>query len=151
MSPQELNQRIEFEQRRSQNLTVILQFIVISLAHMILLRYTGGSLVRLISNLFVHNSKVRTRAPYYSQQCHNFDIDAKPHAKGAYYTSISVAHPSPFPFSYMNFLSCDIVEIRLQFVSTLMRMRPLTRRHPPCLTGAFPSPKSAHPPYLHLS
>ncbi|KAL7963915.1 hypothetical protein V8C34DRAFT_266919 [Trichoderma compactum] len=29
----------------------------------------------------------------HSQECHNFDIDARTHVKSIYYTSISVAQP----------------------------------------------------------
>lgn len=62
---------------------------------------------------YVHDFKVRTKVAYNSQECNYFNVDARTHAGDIFYINIFIAHASFFPFNYMDFLSCDIVEIRL--------------------------------------
>lgn len=56
-----------------------------------------------MSRFYVHDTEVRIRATYHSQECHSFDIDARTHAKGICSLSVSVARLNFFSFSLFPF------------------------------------------------
>ncbi|PTB54871.1 hypothetical protein M431DRAFT_431014 [Trichoderma harzianum CBS 226.95] len=100
---------------------------------MILLQYTGGGSVQLISSLFVHDSKTQKRMR------RALTIQAFP---------LRILLHFPF-FTWIFIL---VISWQSGYSSSRhYQNAALTRRHLPCLTGAFPTPKSAHPPYQHLS